>query len=184
MRLPSAAWLPPFPKSWIRHCVNALKCIILYHVIFNPVFLQNMFVSLGLLAAVGGLEAYSGQTFILLTWTPPFSLDLTGIDPDLWYCVEVYNISSGETLLTNSSTVSEPRFNFTVTSPSPCDLFEFRVIPVNGAGNGNITSVSGTFFGGGHYLIMFFHQHDHVITWTPSMSIIVYEGLLHDFCLL
>ena len=104
-----------------------------------------MYYSVGRLAAVGSLEVYSGHAFILLTWTPPFSLDLTGIDPDLWYCVEVYNISSGGTLLTNSYTVSEPRFNFTVTSPSPCDRFEFRVTPVNGAGNGSMTSVNGSF---------------------------------------
>ena len=31
-----------------------------------------------------------------ITWEAPFSLDLTGVDPDIVYCVEVYNITCGE----------------------------------------------------------------------------------------
>ena len=30
-----------------------------------------------------------------ITWDPPFSLDLTGVDPDIVYCVEVYNVTCG-----------------------------------------------------------------------------------------
>lgn len=96
---------------------------------------------------MGRLEAHSGQTFILLTWTPPFSLDLTDINPDVIYSVEIYSISTGGTLLNNSYSVYEPVFNFTTPHPSPCDWFEFGVIPVNGAGNGSMASVNGTFFG-------------------------------------
>ena len=110
--------------------------------------------SLGLLAAVGSLEAYPRQTFILLTWTPPFSLDLTGIDPDVFYYVEVYNISTGGTLFINSYKVLESDFNFTLPSPSPCDQFEFRVIPANGAGNGSMEFVNGTFFESKHEVIV------------------------------
>ena len=92
--------------------------------------------AIGLLSAVSGLVALPQRGAINLTWTPPFSLDITGVDPDLWYRVEVYNITSGRTPLTNL-TVSEPEFNFTVPHPSPyCDQFEFRVTPVNGAGDG------------------------------------------------
>ena len=89
----------------------------------------------GLLSSVSDLVALPQRGVISLTWTPPFSLDITGVDPDLWYRVEVYNVTSGRTPLTNLS-VSEPEFNFTVPDPSPCDQFEFRVTPVNGAGNG------------------------------------------------
>jgi len=95
---------------------------------------------------VRSLKAYSRQTFILLTWTPPFSLDLTGINPDVFFFVEVYNISTGGTVLIKSYNVSESEFNFILLSPSPCDKFEFRVIPANGAGNGSVASVNGTFF--------------------------------------
>ena len=33
---------------------------------------------------------------ITLTWQPPFSLDITNTDPDMTFCVEVYNVSEGE----------------------------------------------------------------------------------------
>jgi len=105
---------------------------------------------LGLLAAVGSLKATPEQTFVNLTWAPPFSLNITSTDPDFFYYVEVYNISTGETLFNNSYSVSEPRFNFEIPSPSPCDLFGFRVIPSNGAGNGSMASINGTFFESKH----------------------------------
>jgi len=100
------------------------------------------------LAAVSYLKIYPQQTSILLTWTPPFSLDITGVDPDLWYCVEVFNVTAGRALFTTNCSVYEPEFEFTVPNPSPCDQFEFRVIPVNGAGNGNVTTMNGTLFEG------------------------------------
>ena len=89
----------------------------------------------GLLSGVSDLVALPQRGVISLTWSPPFSLDITGVDPDLWYRVYVYNITSGRAPLTNL-TVYEPEFNFTVSDSSPCDQFEFRVTPVNGAGNG------------------------------------------------
>ena len=99
---------------------------------------------LGFLAAVGNLTAHSQRASILLTWDPPFSLDITGVDPDLWCCVEVYNISRGRTPLTTNCSVYEPQFFFTAPNRSPCDLFEFQVFAVNQVGNGSVTSVNGT----------------------------------------
>ena len=99
----------------------------------------------GLPAAVGNLTVHFRQSSILLTWTPPFSLDITGVGPDLWYCVEVYNISQGRAPLTTNCSVYEPEFCFTAPNPSPCDLIEFRVFAVNQVGNGSVTSVNGTF---------------------------------------
>ena len=46
-----------------------------------------------------------------ITWEAPFSLDLTGIDPDIVYCVEVYNITCGvDNLVVGDCDVTEPRF--------------------------------------------------------------------------
>ena len=86
-------------------------------------------------SGVSDLVALPQSGVISLTWTPPFSLDITGVDLDIWYHVEVYNITSGRTPLTNLI-VNGSEFNFTVPHPSPCDQFEFRVTPVNGAGDG------------------------------------------------
>ena len=46
-----------------------------------------------------------------ITWKAPFSLDLTGVDPDIVYCVEVYNITCGvDDLVVGDCNVTEPRF--------------------------------------------------------------------------
>ena len=47
--------------------------------------------NVGELAAVSYLSRISSS----ITWDPPFSLNLTNIDPDIIYCVEVYNITCG-----------------------------------------------------------------------------------------
>ena len=47
----------------------------------------------------------------IITWKAPFSLDLTGVDPDIVYCVEVYNITCGvDDLMVGDCNVTEPRF--------------------------------------------------------------------------
>jgi hypothetical protein len=46
-----------------------------------------------------------------ISWSPPFSLDLTDIEPDIIYCVEVYNITCGERdLIINDCNVTEPSY--------------------------------------------------------------------------
>ena len=47
-----------------------------------------------------------------ITWVAPFSLDLTGVDPNIVYCVEVYNITCGsgvDDLVVGDCDVTEPR---------------------------------------------------------------------------
>lgn len=109
----------------------------------------------GLLSSVNDLKAISKPSSILLTWIQPFSLDITGVDPDLWYCIEVYNVTSVNTtsesikLLSTNCSVYLPEFTFILNPPNPCDEFEFRVTPVNGAGNGSTGSpVNGHFLAG------------------------------------
>ena len=99
----------------------------------------------GLLPAVNDLVSLPWKDIIRLTWTPPFSLDITGVDPDIWYRVVVYSITSGRTPLI-SAVVYVPEFNFTVLNPNPCDQFEFRVTPVNGAGDGTTSEPIGGYF--------------------------------------
>ena len=46
-----------------------------------------------------------------ITWEAPFSLNLTGVDPDIVYCVEVYNITCGvDDLVIGDCNVTEPRY--------------------------------------------------------------------------
>ena len=47
----------------------------------------------------------------IITWKAPFSLDLTGVDPDIVYCVDVYNITCGvDDLVVGDCNVTEPHF--------------------------------------------------------------------------
>jgi len=111
-------------------------------------FSKCPFSFLGLVAIRRNLTVLSNRSSVCLSWTRPFSLDITGVDPDFWYCVEVYNISQGRTPLTINCSVYETQFCFTAPNPSPCDLFEFRVFAVNQVGNGSVASVNGAFFEG------------------------------------
>ena len=96
---------------------------------------------------MSNLVAVPQRDVISLAWTPPFSLNITGVDLDMWFRVEVYNITSGRATLTHHS-VYVPEFNFNVPNPSPHDQFEFRVTPVNRAGDGTTSvPVSGHFLG-------------------------------------
>lgn len=112
---------------------------------------SNSLCFVGLLSSVDNLTAISSRSSILLTWIPPFSLDITGVDPDIEYCIEVYNITSANSTIetiTNCS-VLLPKFSFTLDPPNPCYEFEFRVIPFNGAGNGSTSApVKGHFLTG------------------------------------
>ena len=58
----------------------------------------------------------------ILSWVPPFSLDLTGIDPDIVYCVEVHNITCGRRgLIVGDCNVTEP--SYTCDDIVPTDTF-------------------------------------------------------------
>ena len=79
-----------------------------------------------------------------LSWIPPFSLDLTGVDPDIVYCVEVYNITCGRSLLISECDLTEPSY----TSDDVVDgyIYEYTVTPKNnmeGAENGTIAKMTG-----------------------------------------
>ena len=79
-----------------------------------------------------------------LSWVAPFSLDLTGIDPDIIYCVEVYNITCGRSLLISECDVMEN--NYTNDALLPGHIYEYTVTPrsnVEGASNGTSINVTG-----------------------------------------
>ena len=86
---------------------------------------------------------------ILLSWTPPFSLDLTAVDPDIAYCVDVYNITDGGLLhISSNCNILSPSYTFTVENPDPTNEFEFTVTPrsnVEGARNGTRSQITGRF---------------------------------------
>ena len=80
---------------------------------------------------------------IRLTWDAPFSLDITGVDPDIWYRIDIRVNGTSNIVATNYSNVPEFIYNGTNASA----VYEFRVTPVNGAGNGTMSAVTGYLIG-------------------------------------
>ena len=79
-----------------------------------------------------------------LSWTAPSSLDLTGVDPDVVYCVEVHNITCGRSLLISECDVMET--SYTNDAFLPGYIYEYTVTPrsnVEGARNGSTYMVIG-----------------------------------------
>ena len=103
---------------------------------------------LGTLEVVSNLTIVSTSSAIVLIWQPPFTLNLTTAEPDIIYCIDIFNITDGETegvhLISNCS-VFEPLYKFVIENPDPEDLFQFVVTPRNnmkGARNGTPSAIN------------------------------------------
>ena len=89
----------------------------------------------GHLSAVGSLN-------ISITWEPPFTLDITGEDPDITgYCVDVINSTSSVTLHSQCG-ITETTFTFPIPTDTNCHAYNFSVTPVNIVGNGTEDTTS------------------------------------------
>ena len=79
------------------------------------------------------------RNFTTLSWNEPFSLDLTNVEPDIVYCVDVYNITcGGRELLISDCDVTETSYTSDVIAPDGY-IYEYIVTPrsnVEGAING------------------------------------------------
>ena len=80
----------------------------------------------------------------VITWEPPFSLNLTNIYPDIVYCVEIFNITcDSRVLVVDDCYVTEPVYTFLL---EPAFIYEIAVIPrsnVAGAENGSKATING-----------------------------------------
>ena len=87
-----------------------------------------------------------------LTWEPPYSLDITNVEPDILnYIVHilVYTTSSDSATET-SMTVSAYNTQYTVVRehPQSCKVMEFTVSAVNAAGESNVSNPAKVSVGG------------------------------------
>ena len=97
-------------------------------------------IAIGLLDAVGNISVKNNSDSIHISWSPPFSLDVTGVDPDIWYTVLISNVTDENNPVnvscTNCHNVTQPHYSFTTENSSPSHKYSFTVIPLNGAGQG------------------------------------------------
>jgi hypothetical protein len=96
--------------------------------------------------AVPNLSAVSNASSVTISWSAPFSLDVTGVDPDIWYSVLIYNVTdennSTDILCTDCINITETHYTFTPDYPSHCHLYNISVVPLNGAGLGESSSIT------------------------------------------
>ena len=75
---------------------------------------------------------------VVLRWDAPFSLDITGVEPDISnYTVFITNLNTSRN---GSVTISETEFEFINLMGedlNPCYNYSFTVIAINLAGEGN-----------------------------------------------
>ena len=94
----------------------------------------------GILSSIADLEASGNASSVTISWTAPFSLDVTGVDPDTWYSVLIYNMTESYEATavpcTDCINITETHYTFTPEYPTPCQKYIFSVIPLNGAGQG------------------------------------------------
>ena len=102
--------------------------------------ITSIFHLTGLLSLVVNLNTASSTSSITVSWSAPFSLDVTGVDPDIWYSVLIYNVTDEENptavLCTDCHNLTQTHYIFSPDYPSPCHKYTFTVIPYNGAGQG------------------------------------------------
>ena len=91
-------------------------------------------------SAVVDLKATSDSTSITISWEAPWSLDVTGVDPDIWYSVLIQNVTDENNptpiSCTDCTNITETVYTFTPDHLSPCHVYKFSVTPFNGAGQG------------------------------------------------
>ena len=90
---------------------------------------------LGQLDAVKDLDV---ENFTII-WRPPFSLNLTNANPDIVYCVDMYNVTCGrKDLIISDCNVTEPSYTSDDIAPDGY-IYEYIITPrsnVEGARNG------------------------------------------------
>ena len=104
----------------------------------------------GTLEAIINLTTTSDSmsSIIHLGWQSPFSLNLTTAEPDIVYCVDIFNITDERDHLISSCSVFKTYYNFEVDNPDTKDLFQLIITPrsnVEGARNGTTREVNATY---------------------------------------
>ena len=89
---------------------------------------------IGRLAPAGDLRVTESSVLptgsVLVSWSPPFSLDITDSQPDIWYTLTIH---TPEQAPTNHYNITETSYNFTLPHANG-DIFEFEVTPFNAFG--------------------------------------------------
>ena len=100
---------------------------------------------LGILDGVNNISRTSNSN--LISWYPPTSANLTNVEPDIAYCLEVYNTTcwSGN-LLISLCNLMESHYIYDDDELHPHCTYNFTVTPrsnIEGASNGSTATKEG-----------------------------------------
>ena len=107
-----------------------------------------LYFNLGELSSVRDLSIFKNATSFNISWTPPFSLDVTheGLGPNMWYSVLIYNVTDEtnpvEIYCTDCDNITQTYYIFTPDYFISCHTYQFSIIPINGAGQGETNSIT------------------------------------------
>ena len=95
----------------------------------------------GLLSEVQNLSLSVQNSSAIITWVPPYTLDVTDVARDIdQYCVDIVNSTSLLSLLSECG-ISTTEFIYELPDQSVCARYNFTIIPVNRVGNGTMAFV-------------------------------------------
>ena len=110
------------------------------------------FLTVGELSSVKDLSISENATSFNISWTPPFSLDVTDevFGPSMWYSVLIYNVTDETNTVeihhTDCINITQTYYIFTPDYFTYCHKYQFSILPINGAGQGKTSSI--TYFNG------------------------------------
>ena len=91
---------------------------------------------------MGSLGITTSVSTLSLTWEPPFTLDITGVDPDITgYCVDVINSTSSVKLYSQCG-INETEFRYPIPPNTGCTVYHFTITSVNIVGRGEGSTIS------------------------------------------
>ena len=97
----------------------------------------------GPVSKVVDLRVRSNASSVIVSWTPPFSLDVTDVHPDVWYSVLIYNMTDENSTTVNLCTdCIETNYTFTHEYFSHSHVYNISVVPLNGAGEGQSSTIT------------------------------------------
>ena len=110
-------------------------------IIICPVFMTDYapceFHLSGVLDQVSDVSINNSCDSITISWSAPFSLDVSGMDPDIWYTLLISNVTDEDhptaVLCTDCHNLTQTHYTFNFTNDT--FNFDFTIIAKNGAGD-------------------------------------------------
>ena len=102
-----------------------------------------LFVTQGTLDAPTDVTVSDNQ----ISWSAPYSLDITNVDPDIVYCVSIANYTCGSenpVLIIDDCNVTETKFIFNI--PDDGGIYQYNITSrsnVLDSNNGRSTTITG-----------------------------------------